>query len=138
MVRLCRRATATIASRRSGDNRLPVIPRHFYRAELTLGTDRLSVSPAVEWLPQGAWVDYANSKRVESYAMLNLTAQAQVRDGVTLFVDARNLTKERAIGDISALVRYVADDPAPPANEGSAAFYPIERRAFYAGVRARF
>ena len=121
-----------------GDNRLPVIPRHFYRAELTLGTDRLSVSPAVEWLPQGAWVDYANSKRVESYAMLNLTAQAQVRDGVTLFVDARNLTKERAIGDISALVRYVADDPATPANEGSAAFYPIERRAFYAGVRARF
>ena len=103
-----------------------------------MGTDRLSVSPAVEWLPQGAWVDYANSKRVESYAMLNLTAQAQVRDGVTLFVDARNLTKERAIGDISALVRYVADDPATPANEGSAAFYPIERRAFYAGVRARF
>ena len=64
--------------------------------------------------------------------------RAQLRDGVTLFLDARNLTKERAIGDISALVRYVADDPATPANEGSAAFYPIERRAFYAGVRARF
>ncbi|RYM13566.1 TonB-dependent receptor family protein [Sphingobium cupriresistens] len=121
-----------------GDNRLPVIPRHAYRAELQLGTDRLSVSPVVEWLPQGAWVDYANTKRVGGYAMLNLGAQAQLRDGVTLFLDARNLTARRAIGDISALVRYTPDNAATTADEGSAAFYPIERRAIYGGVRARF
>ncbi|HUD93085.1 TonB-dependent receptor [Sphingobium sp.] len=121
-----------------GDNRLPVIPRHFYRAELALGTDRFSISPAVEWLPQGAWVDYANTKRVGSYALLNLAAQAQLRDGVTLFLDARNLTGKRAIGDISALVRYTPDNPATAADEGSASFYPVERRAFYAGVRAHF
>ncbi|WP_313806837.1 TonB-dependent receptor [Sphingobium sp.] len=121
-----------------GNNRLPVVPRHFYRAELKLGTDRFSVSPAVEWLPQGAWVDYANSKRVGDYATLNLGARAEVRKGLTLFLDARNLTGERAIGDISALVRYVPDNPATVPNEGSVAFYPIERRAFYGGVRARF
>ncbi|HAF41444.1 MAG TPA: ligand-gated channel protein [Sphingobium sp.] len=121
-----------------GDNRLPVVPRHFYRAELKLGTERLSLAPAVEWLPQGAWVDYANTKRVDGYALLNLTAQAQVRDGLTLFLDARNLTNERAVGDISALVRYTRDTPATAADEGSVAFYPVERRAVYAGVRARF
>lgn len=121
-----------------GDNRLPVVPRHFYRAELRLGTDSISVSPSVEWLPQGAWVDYVNSKRVGSYALLNLGAQAQLRDGVTLFLDARNLTQKRAIGDISALVRYAADNPATAADEGSVAFYPLERRAIYGGVRARF
>lgn len=110
------------------DNRLPVVPRHFYRAELRLGTDRLSVSPSVEWLPQGAWVDYANTKRTGSYALLNMSAQAQLRDGVTLFLDGRNLTQKRAIGDISAVVRYT----------GQAAFYPVERRAIYGGVRARF
>ncbi|HKY81806.1 MAG TPA: TonB-dependent receptor [Sphingobium sp.] len=109
-----------------GDNRLPVVPRHFYRAELKLGTDRASVSPSVEWVPQGAWVDYANSKRVDGYAMLNLTAQAGIGKGVTLFLDARNLTAERAVGDIGAVVRY----------SGQAAFYPVERRAFYAGLRA--
>jgi iron complex outermembrane receptor protein len=92
----------------------------------------------VEWLPQGAWVDYANTKRVDGYALLNLTAQAQVRDGLTLFLDARNLTNERAVGDISALVRYTRDTPATAADEGSVAFYPVERRAVYAGVRARF
>ena len=121
-----------------GNNRLPVVPRHFYRAELKLGTERMSVSPAVEWLPQGAWVDYVNSKRVGGYAALNLGAQAEVKPGVTLFLDARNLTKERAVGDIGAVVRYVPDNPATVANEGSVAFYPIERRAFYGGVRARF
>ena len=121
-----------------GDNRLPVVPRHFYRAELRLGNDRISVSPSVEWLPQGAWVDYVNSKRVGSYALLNLGAQAQLRDGVTLFLDARNLTQKRAIGDISALVRYAADNVATAADEGSVAFYPLERRAIYGGVRARF
>lgn len=121
-----------------GDNRLPVVPRHFYRAELRLGTDRISVSPSVEWLPQGAWVDYVNSKRVGRYALLNLGAQAQLRDGVTLFLDARNLTQKRAVGDISALVRYAADNVATAADEGSVAFYPLERRAIYGGVRARF
>jgi len=121
-----------------GDNRLPVVPRHFYRAELRLGTERISVSPSVEWLPQGAWVDYVNSKRVGRYALLNLGAQAQLRDGVTLFLDARNLTQKRAVGDISALVRYAADNIATAADEGSVAFYPLERRAIYGGVRARF
>jgi iron complex outermembrane receptor protein len=110
-----------------GDNRLPVVPRHVYRGELRLGTERASFSPAVEWVPQGAWVDYQNSKRVDGYATLNLAAQTELRSGVTFFVDARNLTKKRAIGDISAVVGYV----------GQATFYPIERRAVYAGLRAR-
>ena len=121
-----------------GNNRLPVVPRHVYRAELKLGTELFSVSPSVEWLLQGAWVDYANTKRVGDYALLNLGARAQVREGVTLFLDARNLTGKRAIGDIGALVRYAADNPATAADEGSVAFYPVERRAIYGGIRAHF
>ncbi|MEC3910274.1 TonB-dependent receptor [Sphingobium sp. CR2-8] len=119
--------------RQFGDNRLPVVPRHVYRAELRLGTDRFSLSPSVEWLPQGAFVDYANSKRVGRYALLNLGAQAQVGDAVTLFLDARNLAARRAIGDISAVVDYARLAPA-----GQAIVYPIERRAIYGGVRAHF
>lgn len=116
-----------------GNNRLPVVPRHFYRAELKLGTEKLSISPAVEWLPQGAWADYANMKRVGDYATFNLGAQAELRPGLTLFLDARNLTGERAIGDIGAVVDYSKLAPA-----SRAIFYPIERRAIYGGVRARF
>ncbi len=60
--------------------------------------------------------------------MLNVTAQAEVTSGVTVFLDARNLTKKRAVGDISAVVLYT----------GQAAFNPVERRASYGGLRARF
>src|SRR3546814_7545681 len=46
-----------------GDNRLPVVPKHQYRAELRLGTDTFSVTPNIEWTPKGAWTDYSNTTR---------------------------------------------------------------------------
>jgi iron complex outermembrane receptor protein len=112
-----------------GDNRLPVIPKHLYRAELRLGDEALAVTPVVEWVPTGAWADYSNSLRVDGYATLGVTAEARLQDGLSVFLDARNLTATDAIGDISAAIA---------ANPASKIFYPIERRAFYGGLRARF
>ena len=112
-----------------GDNRLPVVPKHLYRAELRLGTEKLNVAPRVEWVPQGAWADYSNNLKVDGYATLGLTAEARVRKGLSLFVDARNLTGTDAVGDISAAIA---------ATPASVIFYPIERRAVYGGIRAHF
>ncbi|WP_315764128.1 TonB-dependent receptor [Sphingomonas sp. Y38-1Y] len=111
-----------------GDNRLPVIARHLYRGELRLGSEALALAPNVEWVPEGAWADYANTVRVPGYALVGLGATAQLRSGVTLFVDARNLGGKRAIGDVSAVVR---------ASDASAIYYPTERRAVFAGIRGR-
>jgi iron complex outermembrane receptor protein len=52
-----------------------------------------------------------------------------VRDGLDVFLDARNLTDETALGDVSAVIQ--ADDT-------SSVYYPVERRAVFGGVRARF
>jgi iron complex outermembrane receptor protein len=112
-----------------GDNRLPVIPRHVYRAELRLGTDRLHISPNIEWVPQGAFADYTNSTRTNGYTLFGLTAGVQVKDGIDLFLDARNLTKKRAIGDISAVITATAT---------SAIYNPVEAGAVFGGIRARF
>jgi len=112
-----------------GNNRLPVIPRHSYRGELRVGTDSLHLAPSLEWVPQGAWADYSNTARTPGYALLSLTAGATVRDGIDLFVDARNITGKKAIGDISATIK---------ATPASVIYYPVERRALSAGVRARF
>ena len=112
-----------------GNNRLPVSPRHLYRAALRLGTDRFSVTPNLEWLPEGAWADYRNTMRTPGYVLFGLGAAAGIAKGLTLFLDARNLTGRKAIGDISAVVE---------ANAGSIIYYPVERRAFYGGVRAQF
>lgn len=121
-----------------GDNRLPVIPEHQYRAELRIGFEGLNLTPNVEWVPRGAWADYANSRHAPGYTMFGLGGEARVAPGVTLFLDVRNITNKKAVGDVSAVVRYVADNPATIADEGSVAFYPIERRAFYGGLRATF
>lgn len=112
-----------------GNNRLPVVPRHAYRAEVRVGSDRLHVAPTVEWVPQGAFADYRNTSRTQGYALLGLTAGARVADGIDLFIDARNLTGKKAIGDISAVIA---------ATPASAIYYPVERRAVFGGVRARF
>jgi len=112
-----------------GNNRLPVVPRHVLRSELRIGTGVVHVSPSLEWVPQGPWSDYANTRRTPGYALLGMTAGAQVAPGINLFVDARNLTGKKAIGDISAVLKAAAN---------SAIYFPVERRAIYAGVRARF
>jgi iron complex outermembrane receptor protein len=118
------RGDATFAN-----NRLPVVPKQLYRADLRLGDDRLSLSPNLEWVPTGGWADYRNTTRAPGYTLLGIGAEATLRTGVTVFVDARNLTNRKAIGDISAAVL---------ATPGAAIYFPVERRAVYGGVRARF
>ncbi|ATY31193.1 TonB-dependent receptor family protein [Sphingomonas psychrotolerans] len=112
-----------------GDNRLPVIPEHFYRAELRVGGEAFHVAPSLEWTPRGAWADYANSFRTGGYILFGLSAEAKIEDRFTLFADARNLGGRKAAGDVSAVVQYA------PA---SAIFTPVERRSVFAGVRAAF
>lgn len=115
--------------RQFGNNRLPVVPRHALRSEIRLGADTLHIAPSLEWVPQGAFVDYRNTTRTSGYALLGLTAGASVAKGLDMFIDARNLTGKKAIGDISAVLL---------ATSASAIYYPVERRAVYGGFRARF
>ncbi|WP_447760659.1 TonB-dependent receptor family protein [Sphingopyxis panaciterrae] len=112
-----------------GDNRLPVVPRHVYRAELRIGSDALHIAPNFEWVPDGPFADYRNLVRTPGYALIGITGGARVTEGIDAFVDIRNITGKRAIGDISAAIAVTGT---------SAIYYPVERRAVSAGLRARF
>ena len=112
-----------------GDNRLPVVPKHAYRAEARIGTDALHVAPNVEWVPDGPFADYFNQVSTPGYALIGITGGAKVADGVDAFVDVRNIAGKKAIGDISAAIMVTPT---------SAIYYPVERRAISAGIRARF
>lgn len=112
-----------------GDSRLPVIPTNLYRAELRVGSDTLHLAPNLEWVPKGGWADYAHTTRPPGYTLIGASAGAQLREGIDLFVDMRNLAGKKAIGDISAAI---------VAGPNSAIYYPVERRAISGGVRARF
>ncbi|MFC7290418.1 TonB-dependent receptor family protein [Hirschia litorea] len=112
-----------------GDNTLPVIPEHVYRAELQVGSNRFNVAPSLEWIPEGPYADYTNTKQLDGYVLLGLTASIRVSDSIDFVIDARNLTDERAVGDVSATIS---------ADASSRIYTPIERRAVFGSIRARF
>jgi iron complex outermembrane receptor protein len=116
-----------------GDNRLPVVPKHQYRAELKYaGADGFFIAPAIEWRPQSVYVDYANSFKAPGYAVLSLNAGWSMGNGLDLFVDARNLTGKKYAAEFSAITN--AANPAT----NSAIFYPGECRAVFAGLSFRY
>lgn len=112
-----------------GDNRLPVVPKHVFRAEARIGTEALHITPNLEWVPDGPYADYFNLVSTPGYTLIGVTGGARITDGIDAFVDVRNITGKKAIGDISAAITVTP---------GSAIYYPVERRAISAGLRARF
>ncbi len=113
-----------------GDNRLPIVPEHFYRAELRYdAAGGWFVAPSVEWSASDIEVDYRNTTTAPGYAILNLNAGWKVSDGLSLFVDARNLTDEAYVSNVQAAVL---------AGAGTAAYWPGDGRSLYAGLTASF
>lgn len=116
---------------RWGDNRLPVVPEHMYRAELTWRhPSGLSLTPSVEWRISDPYVDYANTLKARGFTVLGLNAAWEVADGLTVFADARNLTDERYVGEFSAVTDAGA--------ASTAVFFPGEGRALFLGLRMAY
>ncbi|VVE65222.1 TonB-dependent receptor [Pandoraea captiosa] len=114
-----------------GNNRIAGVPTHVLRTTLGYAlTNRLQVSASLDWVPTGAWVDYANTMRVPGYTLIGLQASYRLERGVTFYVDARNLTDKRYVSDFSTVT------DARTAN--TAVFYPGDGRSVFAGVRMAF
>nr|WP_263967298.1 TonB-dependent receptor [Roseomonas sp. SXEYE001]MCV4208256.1 TonB-dependent receptor [Roseomonas sp. SXEYE001] len=113
-----------------GDNQLPGAPRHLYRAELRYrhpsGT---SMAPTLEWVPQGFFVDYANTVKTNAYALLGLRAAWDFENGLSVFAEGRNLTDKKYISSASV---------APVAAPNAALFEPGFGRSLYAGLQFWF
>lgn len=114
-----------------GNNRIAGVPTHVLRTTLGYAlSNRFQVAASLDWVPTGAWVDYANTLRVPAYTLIGLQASYLVQRGVTLYVDARNLTDKRYVTDFSTVT------DARTAN--TAVFYPGDGRSVFAGVRFAF
>jgi iron complex outermembrane receptor protein len=116
--------------RQYGNNRLAGVPRHVLRSTLTYANDGFYLTPTVDWVPQGAWADQANTLKVPGHTLLGLQVGKEFSNGLLVFVDGRNLTNKRYVSDIGTVTdaRRVV----------TSIFYPGEGRAVYAGVRAAF
>lgn len=116
-----------------GDNRLPVVPEHLYRAELRYDHPAgWFVAPSLEWSMSDTYVDYANTLTAPGYAIWSLNAGWRAPSGVGLFVEARNLADERYISNFSA----ITDARVPGVSK--AVFFPGEGRALFGGVSWAF
>lgn len=114
-----------------GNNVLPLMPRHILRSSLTYAHPAgFSITPTVDIVPEGAFVDYRNTFRVPGYAIFGLQASARLPNGGEAFLDLRNLADKRYIADFGPVVLY---NPA-----STATFYPGTGRSLYGGVRMRF
>lgn len=113
-----------------GDNRLPIAPRHFYRAEVRYEHPAgWFVAPSVEWSASDIWVDYQNTTKAPSYAVFNLNAGWSVNGRVSVFLDVRNLADEAYVSNVQA---QLAITPT------TAAYWPGDGRSAFAGLTVDF
>ena len=77
-----------------------------------------------------SWVDYQNTLKAPLYAVASLNAGWTVSEGVSLFVDLRNLTDERYVSNFSAVTdARVAS---------TAVFFPGDGRSLFLGLRLAY
>ncbi len=112
------------------NNDIPGAPKHFLRAELRYShASGWYAGPNVEWVPEGYYVDNANSLKTPSYAVLGAKAGYDFGGGLKAFVDGRNLLDKTYISNTSV---------AASATATSALFNPGDGRAVYAGIEYRW
>jgi iron complex outermembrane receptor protein len=112
-----------------GDNRLPIVPQHFYRAELRYEHAGWFVAPSIEWSASDIWIDYVNRTKAPSYAVLNLNAGWTITPTVNVFIDARNLADKAYVSNVQAAIAATA---------ATGAYWPGDGRSVFGGVTVSF
>ncbi|MGH8506359.1 MAG: TonB-dependent receptor family protein [Stenotrophobium sp.] len=113
-----------------GDHQIAGAPHNVLRSTIRYAqAGGFYLAPSLDWVPHGAWADDANTIRAPGYAIVNLKTGMDWRNGVSLFLDARNLGNHRYVSDISTVTQATAS---------SAIYYPGECRNVYAGLRYAF
>lgn len=113
-----------------GDNRLPGVPRHLYRAELRYRHPSGAwIAPNLDWVPQAYDVDNANTLKTDAYVLWGVRAGWDFAGGLSAFIEGRNLADTRYIASASVI---------PRATPQSELFEPGTGRSVHAGLQYRF
>ncbi len=111
-----------------GDNRIAGVPQHFYEAELLYQTaSGFYVGPNVQCNITRYPVDQANTLFADSYALLGFKIGYRSKKGLSVFLEAKNLTDEHFASAVDPIAdARTADD--------AQVFHPGDGRAVYAGA----
>lgn len=114
------------------NNKLPGIPDHVVQAGLTFRhRDGFYIGPSVS-VGSSWYADQANSLKAPGHAIINLNGGYVARNGVRIFLDARNLTNKF----YASTSDLVVDARVP--GTSTAVFRPGQIRAVIVGVEARW
>ena len=112
------------------DNMLAGVPPQQLRAALRWKPDdRFHLEPNLEWVPQGYYVDHANSFRAPGFATFGLKLGGAVGERWQWFADLRNLGDRKWV----ASTNVVADAQGFDGRN----FLPGDGRSLYVGVEFR-
>jgi iron complex outermembrane receptor protein len=106
-------------------NEIPGAPRHHVQAQFRYQhPSGFALTPSVEWVPSGYFVDSANDARNDGWATIGLRAEwAFDRLGLTTFAGGQNL----------ADARYAASVQVD--NAAGRSYEPADGRSFYVGLQ---
>jgi iron complex outermembrane receptor protein len=122
-----------------GNNALPGFPPVIVRGEVLYrfgdqvnGKPSTYAGPKLEWVPNKAPMDYANTVYNDSYALLGFKAGQAIDKQWSWFLDARNLTDKKYAGTTNIAANYTAVP-----GDGRR-YYPGDGRSVYLGLEAKF
>lgn len=106
-------------------NEIPGAPRHHLAAQLRMQhRSGFALTPSLEWVPSGYFVDSENTERSAGWTTLGLRAEYAVAPlGLTAFVAGQNLTDKRYAASVQV------------DNASGSSFEPADGRCFYAGFQ---
>lgn len=114
-----------------GDNRIAGLPPHLVRGELLWeNAQGYYVGPTFEWVPVKSFIDHRNTFAADAYALLGFKVGRRVTDGLSWFVEARNLTDETYAGTHGVIDNAGGVDRRQ--------FLPGDGRSVFAGIEWKF
>ena len=114
-----------------GDNKIAGLPPHLVRGELLWENEQgYYIGPTFEWVPVKSFIDHRNTFATDPYALLGFKFGRRVTDGLSWFVEAKNLTDE-----IYSATHGVVDNAG---GVDQRQFLPGDGRSIFAGLEWRF
>jgi iron complex outermembrane receptor protein len=114
-----------------GDNRIAGLPEHLIRGELLWENDcGWYAGPTFEWVPTKTWVDHRNTLSADPYALLGFKLGRRVEEGLSWFIEGKNLTDERYAATTGVIENANGTDQRQ--------FLPGDGRGVFTGVEYRW